>query len=212
MGIAQKRKYTNKHFKDNFVDLASNQVKTGHLTNEAKKDGKDETIEGTLKHILKDRIDSNGWIVEVGTGKQKTQYKCTNPQWTLSMPDSTETETMYVPKTKTRVEFTRNKKTKINTITRVIGGKSPFSNYQGTLKISIDENDKTNQNVNASITVTADEIELGAKSVVLSANGQKTDLVKTQETQANQIKILINENTILKEKINSIEQKLNGAS
>lgn len=207
MGAIQHRKYTNKHFKDNFVDLASTGVKKGHLTNQQQNKEGSEILEGYLKYVIIDRIDTNGWIVEVGSGSDKTKYSCTNPQWTLTLPDSTKTDKKYVPKYKTRVEFSADKKHKKYIISRVIGGKSSLSNYQDMLKISIDQNEKTNTNVNAEIKVTKNNIELGAQNITLKSNNQTIDLVE----QANQIKVLINENVLLKERLNNIEQKLNGA-
>lgn len=207
MGIAERRKYTNKHFKDNFVDLASNEPKIGHLTNK-KKDKGSQNVSGILKYIIINRVESNGWIVEVGSGSDKTTYSCTNPQWALTMPDSNTTDKKYVPKHKTRVEISIDKKHKIYTIQRVINSKSAISNYQDMLKISIDQDEKTNSNVNAEIKITADEIELGANSVNLKANNQKIDLIK----QSNQIQVLINDNLLLKEKINNIEKKLNNGA
>lgn len=209
MGIAKHRKHTNKDFKDNFVDLASNETKKGHLTNQKRGADDNQTIEGILKYIIIDRIDSDGWMVEVGNGSNSFVYACSNPQWSLNIPDSTITDTMYVPRNKTRVEFSIDKKTKIYTIVRIIGGKSSFSNYQDTLKISIDQNLKTNQDVNAEITMTQDNIELNADKIIVNSNDKQIDLVQSQINNANQIQILIGENTILKQKLNDIEEKLN---
>lgn len=210
MGVVQHRKHTNKTFKKNFVDLASTSTKKGHLTKQKREADDNQTVEGILKHVIIDRIDSNGWMVEVGSGKDTSTYACTNPEPFLTLPDSTETDTMYVPKTKTRVEISIDKQHKIYRIVRVINVKTALSRYQDTLKISIDQNTKTNKDVNAEITVTNDNIELNANKIVISNNsGQKTDLVESQKKQANQIEILIEENRILKEKINSIESQLN---
>lgn len=208
--MGQYRKYTNKDFKDNFVDLASNEPKLGHLTKQKKKD-KSQIVEGILKYIIIDRIDTDGWVVEVGSKSDKSTYNCTNPQWSLSIPSSNETQTMYVPKKKTRVEFSMDKKNKIYTIIRVIGGKSVFSNYQDVLKISVDQNDKTNQDVNAEITMTQESVQIDAKNIIINSNDKQIDLVQTQEDHAEKIKTLSEENTLLKEKISQIEKKLNGA-
>lgn len=210
MGIVKHRRYTNKDFKDNFVDLASNKPKSGHLTKQKNKD-KTKIVEGVLKHIIIDRIDANGWVVEVGSGSERSTYNCTNPQWSLSIPSSTQTATMYVPNKKTRVEFSMDKEHKIYTIIRVIGGKSAFSNYQDVLKISVDQNDKTNQDVNAEITMTSQDVQIDAKSIIINSDDKQIDLIKTQENHEEQIKTLTQENNLLKEKINQIEEKLNGA-
>ena len=188
-----------------FVNLASNKTQKGHLTKQERGADDNQTIEGVLKYVIIDRIDSDGWMVEVGSGTDTFIYPCSNPEPFLTLPDSTKTDTMYVPKNKTRVEISIDKQTNIYTIMRVIGSVSVFSNYQDTLKISINQNEKTNQDVNAEIELTNDSIKLGANNIIIN----DINLMEAQETQSNQIKILVDENTILKERINNIEAQLN---
>jgi len=208
MGFTKHRKYTNKNFKDNFVNLASNSTQKGHLTNQERSADDNQTVSGILKHVIIDRIDTNGWIVEVGSGSNSSTYACTNPNPFLTLPDSTKTNTMYVPKNKTHVEISIDKQTKIYTILRVIGATSVLSNYQDTLKISIDQNNKTNKDIVAGIQITRDDIKLEANSITLKNANGTVDLIAEQETQANQIQVLVNENILLKEKINNIENQL----
>ncbi len=209
MGFVKHRKHTNKDFKDNFVNLASTNTKKGHLTKQERGADDNQTIVGVLKHVIKDRIDSDGWMVEIGSGNDVSVYACFNTEPFLTLPDSTESETMYVPKKKTRVEISIDKQTGVYYIIRVVGVQKALSNYQNTLKISINQDTNTNQDVNAEITMTNDNIELGAKDIIINNDGSKTSLLQTQKTQANQIKVLIDENIFLKEKITNIENQLN---
>ena len=199
MRVTQKRKPTNKEFKDNFVALASNEPKVGHLTKQKRTGDDSQTVEGVLKYVLKNAIDSNGWVVEVGTGSDKSLYKCSNPLGVTSLPDSTETDEKYVIKGKIRTEISIDKKNKIYTIKRIINNTSmELFKYANKLYISIDNNKKTNQNVNSTITLTENGIDLNADSVTVTNGSSVINIVETQNK--------INE---LEEKITNLEKQLN---
>lgn len=209
MRVARSNKYTNKDFKENFVDLASNKVKKGHLTKQERDVGDNQVVEGVLKYIIKDRIEFDGWYVEVGSGKDKFVYHCAN-QDPFTIPDSTETETKYVPKKKTKVQFIMDKHNKIYTINRILTDqKVALSLYKDQLRISVDNNNKTNQDVNAVITMGKEAIQMVANSIVIKDNDDNQfDLIENQQNHTEQIQTLTAENELLKNKINNIEQQL----
>lgn len=209
MRVARSNKYTNKDFKENFVDLASNKVKKGHLTKQERDVGDNQVVEGALKYIVKDRIEFDGWYVEVGSGKDKFTYHCAN-QDPFTIPDSTETETKYVPKKKTKVQFIMDKHNKIYTINRILTDqKVALSLYKDQLRISVDNNNKTNQDVNAVITMGKEAIQMVANSIIIKDNEENQfDLIENQQNHEEQIQTLKEENESLKNKINNIEQQL----
>ena len=208
MAIATHRKYTNKDFKDNFVDLASNDVKKGHLVSQSRKSDDVQVVEGILKQIIKSRIDTNGWLVEVGDGTNTHIYKCTNPNY-LQIPESTETDSYYVPKGTVKVQFIIDKYTKIYTITRIITNTLvPISSYDGTLYISLNNNTKENNDVDAVITMNKEDITLNGNVSIINGD-TKVNIIQEQENQQNQIDALQKENSLLKSKIDEIEKQIN---
>lgn len=209
MGYGKNRKYTHKEFKDNFVDLASNSTKKGHLTSQSRNAGDIQFIDGILKQIVKSRIDSDGWIVEVGDKSDKQSYKCTNPN-PLIIPDSTETETMYIPKKKVKVKISIDKKSHVYNIVNIDDGDNQVSlaKYRNTLYVSVDNNTKNNTSSNAVITMTNNSINLDAKSITISNGDDEINLMETQQNQSQQIQNLQDENALLREKITNIETQL----
>ena len=208
MGAVKKNRYTNKEFKDNFVNLASEKVKIGHLTQ--KRDvGDNQVVEGILKQIIKNQIETNGWLVEVGNGKNTHIYHCSNTD-PFNLPDVTETETMYVPTKKVKVEFIMDKFNKIYTITRMITDrKIPLSLYNDQLKISVDNNNKTNQDVNAAITINKKGINLMAESIVIqNKENEKIDLVDAHQNNIESIEELKQQNLSLTNEIKEIKNQL----
>lgn len=189
MRVSQQRRHTNKDFKDNFVNLASNEPLKGHLVKQKRDAGDSQIVEGVLKQIIKKRIDTDGWLVEVGSGKDTFTYSCYNPQWSQSLPESTETDTMYVPKNKTRVQFSMDKKNKIYIIQRVIAAsRTSIANYLDQLYISTDVNDKTNQDVSANMTMTKNDIKLQADNVVINSKGITLNILEIYDQQSQTIK------------------------
>jgi len=208
MGAMKKNRYTNKEFKDNFVNLASNKVKLGHLTQ--KRDvGDNQVVEGILKQIIKDKIETDGWLVEVGNGKNKSTYKCSNTD-PFNIPPSTETKTMYVPIKKVKVEFIMDKFNKIYTITRMITNrKIPLSLYNDQLQISVDNNNKTNGDVRARIGVSKQTINLTAESIVVqNLDEEKIDLIEAHQNNVEEIAALKQQNASLIDEIQEIKNQL----
>jgi hypothetical protein len=195
------------------VKLASNKPLKGHLTNQERTTDDSQTVEGVLKQIVKDRIDSDGWYVEVGKDNDKYVYHCSYPQWATggTIPESTETNTLYVPVGKVRVEITIDKKNKIYIIQRLIdNSKASIVNYNNELHISVNSNTKTNQDVNANVKLTNDTINLNADSVVVTDNNNNEfDLIESHTIQIGQIQVLQEENKKLQERISTIEEQLN---
>lgn len=208
---ARAHRDTNKEFKDRFEKLASTDVIKGHLTNQKRSPGDSQTVKGVLKHVIRERIDTNGWIVTVGSDKDKSDYSCTNPQWSTTLPSSTITPTLYVPKEKTEVEISLDKKNKIYTILRVISGNvNPFGLYQDTLTVSINQNEKTNGDVNAEVTMTKETINMVADAIVVQDNNNnQINLIENSNEQSQKIEELQQQNSDLRNRIQIIEQQLN---
>ena len=203
---------TNKQMKRGVQGLADTMPKKGHLTNQERKAGDKQSVIGVLVHIIKEKIDKNGWVVEVGTGKDKTKYNCVNGQGGLYIPDSTITDTMYIPKNKTEAYIEIDKKSKIYTLTKIIGDVIPLASYEDVLTISTNTNEKTNQDVNASVILTKDIINLKASSIVIQdGDGTEVDLLKQnqeiQELKASN-KALQDDNETLKEQNESLLSKI----
>ena len=193
MRVSQQRRHTNKDFKDNFVNLASNEPLKGHLTKQKRDAGDSQIVEGVLKQIIKERIDTDGWLVEVGSDKDTFVYNCYNPQWAVSLPESTETNTMYVPKNKIRVQFSMDKKNKIYIIDRIITAtKTSIANYLNKLEISTNVNTKTNQDVNATMTMTNDDINLKADNIVVANEKIAINVIEAFTKQSQKIEELEN--------------------
>ena len=111
------------------------------------------------------------------------------------MDESTITETLYVPKNKTDVYIDIDKKSKIYTLTRIIGDVIPLASYEDVLTISTNTNEKTNQDVNASMVMTKDIINLKASSIVIKDNDDtEVDLIQ----QSKDIEDLKSDNESLK--------------
>lgn len=194
---------TNKQMKRGVQGLADTMPKKGHLVSQERKPGDKESTTGVLIHIIKERIDSNGWVVEVGTGKNKVKYHCINGQGGLFIPESTVTDTMYVPKNKTEVYVEIDKKSKIYTLTKIIGDVIPLASYGDTLTISTNTNEKTNQDVNSQVTLTKNTINLNASSIIIQDNDNtEVDLIQ----QSKDIETLKADNEALKESNQALQE------
>lgn len=110
---------TNKRFRSHFQDFASTKAKKGHLNNNERDTDEIKHERGVLVKIEKNKIDSNGWIVEVGQGENKKTYECSNVTGVLSVPDSTETDLYYIPTYTVDVDVTIDTVSAIYQITRI---------------------------------------------------------------------------------------------
>ena len=174
-GIKQ-RSPTNKEFKTNFQGLAATRVKKGHLNNtQERKPGDSETEEGVLKRINRKKLYDNGWEVEVGTGKDVKKYMCSYAGNVVYIPDSTVTKEYFVPKGKVKVDVQIDKKNKIYSITKIkTNNKTPATLFQDKLKIAVDT-DENKSSTNASVELSKQNINLTAKSVVISTGEDDDD-------------------------------------
>lgn len=208
----RKRSPTNKEFKTNFQGLASTKTKKGHLNNQQEKKPSDNAKEnGILVRIHKNKLYENGWEVKVGTGNEAVTYMCSYGDAVLYIPESTLTGKYYVPKQKTEVEVTIDKKSKIYTITKINTlNKKPIALYENNLTISTNTNTDTNSNVTTSIEVSNDSVNIKSDNVTITdSNNNKIDLVATQTTTAQQIIDLKEQNQSLLERIEILENKVN---
>lgn len=219
----KKRSPTNKEFKTNFQKLASTATKKGHLTDQTKK-ADDNAVEiGTLVRIVRDKMYENGWEVKVGTGSESKTYMCSYGDGVLCIPESTVTDQYLVPKEKTEVEVSIDKKSKIYTIKKIkTNNTKPIALYDDLLTISTNTNTNTNGNVSASIEVSNDSVNLKTNSVKITSDNEEIDLVKSHKTVKSlseenesvqkELKALKNEKDALWERIESLESRLDGQS
>ena len=215
---------TNKQLKGGVQGLADTRPKKGHLTNQERKKDDKQSATGVLVHILRKKIDSDGWIVDVGTGKNKSRYHCVNGTGGMYIPDSNVTDTMYVPKVKTEVNIDIDKKSKIYTITKIISDKKiSLASFEDMLYISTNNNENTNQDVNASIVMTKDIVNLKANEIIIEDNdGTEINLIQTTKQQQESVqqqqqaieelqesnKQLSSENTSLLQRVEILEETL----
>lgn len=202
--VINRRNTTNKKFKDTFENLASTEMTKGRLRKKKRSPDDNQVVEGILKYIIIDKIDLDGWIVEVGNAPDTFSYACYNAQGGMWIPDSTVTNNRYVPKKKTKVEISIDKYTKIYKINRIItDAKIPLASFGNTLYISNDTNTKNNK-ANAAIQIGQEAISLIADELVIQSGEQEIDLVNSY----NQIQDLKTENQALKDRIQNIENQI----
>lgn len=116
-----------KHTK-NFV---SGKTQKGHL-GEKEESGDVTKEEGVLVKVIKKDIYGKGWEVKIG---EKT-VMCNYGDNIVYLPDCTVSDQYYIPKKECRVEVSMDKRTKINTITRINDpDKQPISMVGNTVKI-----------------------------------------------------------------------------
>lgn len=210
----KKRSPTNKEFKRNFQGLASTKTKKGHLNNNQERKSSDkQSAEGILVRIKIDKIDDDGWEVEVGTGNDKKKYMCSDSRGGLMIPDSTisKNKKYYIPKNKTEVEIDIDKKSKIYTITRIRSDKQiPLAKFSDKLYLSVNSNTKNNKKVSALLTMSNNKITVQADNVVVKDNEDNSiDLVEAHKEQTQTIKVLQQERKSLEERIQILEEKIN---
>ncbi len=209
MDNIHRRTPTNKEFKTNFQGLASTKTRKGHLNDQERKKDDKQSTEGTLKRILISKIDDNGWEVVVGKGTDTHTYQCVNPLGSLLIPDSevSANKLYYVPKHKTVVEVDIDKKSHIYTITRIMGQQIPLATFNDTLHMAVDTNTKTNQDVNAEITMSKDDITLQADKVTVKDNeDNEINLLEENKKQKEDISSLKKENQGLLSRIVILEE------
>lgn len=103
-----------KRFQEHTKSFVSGKTKKGHLTKD--RDPDDLTRQkGVLVRVHKKKIYERGWEVKV----DKKTIMCTYGDNIIYLPAHTTTDLYYVPKKKTEVELTIDKKTKIFTITKI---------------------------------------------------------------------------------------------
>ena len=209
MDNVHRRTPTNKEFKTNFQGLAATRTKKGHLSDQERKKDDKQSTEGTLKRILISKIDENGWEVVVGKGTDTHTYNCVNPLGSLLIPESeiSPNKQYYIPKNKTIVEIDIDKKSRIYTITRVLGQQVPLASFDDKLHLSVDTNTKTNGDINAEITMSSDDITRQADNVTVKDNeDNEINLLEENEQQKNNISALQKENKSLLSRIEILEE------
>ena len=207
----KKRSPTNKEFKRNFQGLASSKVKKGHLSDQQERKSDDkQSAKGILVRIEIDKIDDDGWEVEVGTGKNKKKYMCSDSRGGLLIPDSTisKNKKYYITKAKTEVEIDIDKKSKIYRITKINSDKQiPLSTFADKLYLSPNSNTKTNQNIKTLLTMSKTNVVLQADEVIVKDNDNKSvNIIESNEKQQNDIQTLQEQNLSLDERIKELEK------
>lgn len=185
---------TNKKFTRNLEELVGTRTRKGHLNSEERTD-KVLFETGELKKIIKDKIDSNGWVVDV----DGTIYKCIFEQSIMTKPECTESELYLIPKQKTVVNVSLDKESKIYKITSIIGLNVGFFSVEGdativttaetdTSQISIiNQSAEVNIN-NDGVNITHNDTEISISDEGISLNGEVLNI--------NNIKITMNPNAL----------------
>ncbi|MBR1610721.1 MAG: hypothetical protein IJ672_04415 [Methanobrevibacter sp.] len=186
----KKRAPTNKEFKGHFQGLAGTRVKKGHLNNQEEKKPEDNAKEnGELIRIHKKKLYEKGWEVKVGTGKDAVTYMCSYGDAVLCIPDSNITEEYYIPKNKTNVEVTIDKKSKIYTVTKINSPNvKPIALYEDNLVISTNTNTDTNSKEDTAIEVSKKSVNIKSSSVTITdADDNTIDLFESHDQTNQQI-------------------------
>ena len=134
---------TIERFRKHTQGFVSGKTKKGHLDDKKEDDKNSKKEEGILVRIDKRKINDNGWRVKVGN---KT-YDCSYGDNISYRPDCVETGHYLVPKKQCKVEVSINKKSKIYTITKILGKKNTIemTNKSITLKGGGDAGLKVNE-------------------------------------------------------------------
>lgn len=180
----KKRSPTNKEFKKNFENFASKRMKKGHLNDSQERKSGDNTLEeGILVKIHRKKLYKNGWEVKVGTGKDAKTYMCSYDNGIVDIPDSTETKNYYIPKQKTKVEVSIDKKTKIYKITKIkTNGKNTGTLYKKILKISTDNDENSKDKPKASLEISDKIIKMKSENVIITDDDDnEIDLIESND-------------------------------
>lgn len=184
---------TNKYFRNKFQDFASTKTKKGHLNNTGNEEDEGaKKLTGTLVKIDRKKLYDNGWLVET---TEKKQYWCSYGDGVLCIPDSTVSDTYYVPKAKTEVEISIDEKNSIYTITRLKDpNKKPIALFDDKIEISTNTNTQTNKNNTAKIEVGKDKVNITGNTIVdsfkanaISVEGVVGDDVIVKNTVSNNV-------------------------
>lgn len=156
---------TNKYFRNKFQDFASTKTKKGHLNHSDEEEGA-KNLTGTLVKIDKDKLYTNGWLVET---TDKKQYWCSYGDGVVCLPEYTESGKYYTPKTKTEVNISIDEDNKVYLLTRLKDpNKKPIAFYNDKLEISVNTNTDTNKKNNAKIEVSKNDVNIKGNTVVES--------------------------------------------
>lgn len=102
-------------FQKHTKSFVSGKTKKGHLNKDEEREGDVLKEEGTLVKVDKNNFDGKGWLVKV----DNKQIWCTYGDNIVYLPPCNLVGSYYVPKDKCPVEVSIDKKSKINTITRI---------------------------------------------------------------------------------------------
>lgn len=185
---------TNKYFRNKFQDFASSKTKKGHLNNTDEEEGS-KNLTGTLVKIDKEKIYSNGWLVETS---DKKQYWCSYGDGVVMLPEYTESSKYYTPKKKTEVNISVDEDNKVYILTRLKDvSKKPISFYDEKLEISVTDNKKkTDDNQDdAKIEISKNDISLVGKTIADSFEANKITIAKAVDSDSVQANSIISKNT-----------------
>lgn len=171
-------------FQKHTKSFVSGKTKKGHLNNEEREAGDVIKEEGILIKVDKNNMSGKGWEVKVG---EKT-IMCTYGDNIIYLPDCTLNGSYYLPKKECKVEVSIDKKSKINTITRI---KDP--NKQ---PITMMENSITLQGNGKASVVVGEENTIFSGDIIIDTSQDNT--ISTDEISISN----------LYKKIESIESKL----
>ena len=170
---------TNKYFRNKFQDFASTKTKKGHLDNSDDKEGT-KTLTGTLVKVSKQKMYTDGWLVET---TEKKQYWCSYGDGVIALPDSTESAEYYTPKKKVEVEINIDEDNKVYILTRLKDpNKKPIALYSDKLEISTNTNTDTNKNNTAKIEVSKNDISLVGKTIADAFETKQISVTDTINT------------------------------
>lgn len=170
-------------FQKHTKSFVSGKTKKGHLNNDEREAGDVTKEEGILVKVNKNNLYGKGWEVKIG---EKT-VMCTYGDNIIYLPDCTLNGSYYMPKKECKVEVSIDKKSKINTITRIKdSNKKPITMMNDGITLK--------SNGEASITINNDTTTISGDVVInTSSNNDLPD------------EISIND---LYKRIESIESKL----
>lgn len=193
---------TNKYFRNKFQDFASSKTKKGHLNNTDEEEGT-KSLTGTLVKIDKEKIYSNGWLVETS---DKKKYWCFYGDGVIMLPEYTESDKYYTPKKKTEVNINVDEDKKIYTLTRLKDPtKRPIAFYDDKLEISVTDNKKNAKDNENKIEISKNNISLLGKTIADSFNANKISITESLETEdivaTNTTSDVVNSNVIKTEQI-----------
>lgn len=176
-------------FQRHTKSFVSGKTKKGHITT-GEREGDVVKETGTLVKININKIYEKGWEVKVGN----QTLQCTYGDNIVYLPDCTRNGSFYIPKKECKVEVSIDKKSKINTITRINDpNKKPISMMNNEISIQ--------GNGEASLTIEEDTTTI--KGDNLSVEGD----VKIKTSPDNDLPDTISVTDLYK-KVQDIEIKL----